>query len=243
MKKLEEGKRTGSEAKSFRKYIYSESMSFLQKNTAKKETVSSVVEDDDEGETRKNDEINCGTPTLPDKRGAVGLDQPSTSTQGRGKRQKTAMTDIENCILAKLQEPEDRHVSFFKGILPTLQKFNDTETIQFQGEVIKTIQSIHRLRQTPRDPPSCPTPSEHSIQSSPHMYPYYPEHVKHTQWRHPTPFTASMGNSYPATQPVITVPSSTPSFTPIHSPQSVQSSTSAHSGDQSQLLDIDFAQK
>lgn len=159
-------KKTGSKAKSIRKYIYSDNMSFLQKNTKRKETVSSAVEEEE------HEEISRDIPTLSDP-------QPSTSTQGKGKRQKTLVTDIEKSIFKKLQEPEDRHVSFFKGILPSLQKFDDTETLEFQSGVIKIIQSIHRSRQTPKGP-VWPVPSEHAIQPSPHMHSYYPDHVKHT---------------------------------------------------------------
>ena len=88
LKKLEDEKKTGSKAKSIRKYIYSDNMSFLQKNTKRKETVSSAVEEEE------HEEISRDIPTLSDP-------QPSTSTQGKGKRQKTLVTDIEKSILKK----------------------------------------------------------------------------------------------------------------------------------------------
>lgn len=229
LKKLEDEKKTGSKAKSIRKYIYSDNMSFLQKNTKRKETVSSAVEEEE------HEEISRDIPTLSDP-------QPSTSTQGKGKRQKTLVTDIEKSIFKKLQEPEDRHVSFFKGILPSLQKFDDTESLEFQSGVIKIIQSIHRSRQTPKGP-VWPVPSEHAIQPSPHMHSYYPDHVKHTHthWRYSPAHPPNVGNSSPATQPGITVPPTTAYSTPLHSPHSVQSSTSAYSGEHSQFSDLDFA--
>ncbi|MPC48127.1 hypothetical protein E2C01_041893 [Portunus trituberculatus] len=41
---------------------------------------------------------------------------------------------------------EDRHMSFFNAIRPSLHQFTDDETLQFQSDVIKLIQSIKKAR-------------------------------------------------------------------------------------------------
>ena len=178
VKKIEEVKTTaGSQGKSMRKYIYSDNLSFLQKNMRRNDTVSCSLEeledlgeyDETSNETRKKRSF----PTL--RRLSLNHDTPSgclpsTSIQRAIiKRQKTTGTDREESIMNKLLEPEDRHISFFKGILPSLQKFDDSETLEFQGEVIRIIQSINRSRQTL-------LAGDHCVQPSPHMYPY-PENV------------------------------------------------------------------
>ncbi|RVE53982.1 hypothetical protein evm_001385 [Chilo suppressalis] len=52
------------------------------------------------------------------------------------------------CIVDSSKEAEnaDRHLSFFKGILPSLTAFDDDQTLEFQSGVINLIQSIKRNR-------------------------------------------------------------------------------------------------
>ncbi|CAK1584235.1 unnamed protein product [Parnassius mnemosyne] len=67
------------------------------------------------------------------------------------------MDDFEKEALKALEEPENRHMLFFKSILPSIQQFTDLQTITFQSRVLQmisemrygeTIQPWHR--QTPQ---------------------------------------------------------------------------------------------
>jgi len=42
--------------------------------------------------------------------------------------------------------PENRHLCFFKGLLPSLQDFNDEETLDFQAEVINVLRNIKKQK-------------------------------------------------------------------------------------------------
>lgn len=59
---------------------------------------------------------------------------------------KRRKTDMEREILESSYAKEDRHLSFFKGLLPSLQEFSDDETLQFQSSVINIIQKIKKAR-------------------------------------------------------------------------------------------------
>lgn len=59
---------------------------------------------------------------------------------------KRKKTDVERDILESLWTKEDRHLSFFKGLLPSLQEFSDDEALQFQSSVINIIQKIKKAR-------------------------------------------------------------------------------------------------
>lgn len=37
-------------------------------------------------------------------------------------------------------EPPNRHISFFQGIIPSLDNFSEDEVIPFKGELIKLMQ-------------------------------------------------------------------------------------------------------
>lgn len=56
------------------------------------------------------------------------------------------MDDVEMRMLKALEEPEDRHISFFKGIVPTLHTFIEDETIKFQIGVLQLVSNIKQNR-------------------------------------------------------------------------------------------------
>lgn len=49
------------------------------------------------------------------------------------------MDEFEREGLKLLKEPENRHMSFFRAILPSIQEFSDRETLRFQSKVIQII--------------------------------------------------------------------------------------------------------
>lgn len=47
-------------------------------------------------------------------------------------------------MITFLEEIENRHMSFFKGIIPSLNNFDEDQTIQFQMDVLQLISNIKR---------------------------------------------------------------------------------------------------
>jgi len=67
-------------------------------------------------------------------------------TQQGGKRKRNS-NEYELRIMKALEEgnQSNRHLSFFKGIIPSLQNFNEEETLEFQMGVLQLIANIkHR---------------------------------------------------------------------------------------------------
>lgn len=52
------------------------------------------------------------------------------------------MDEFEREGLKLLKEPENRHMSFFRAILPSIQEFSDRETLRFQSKVIQIIDEM-----------------------------------------------------------------------------------------------------
>ena len=55
------------------------------------------------------------------------------------KRKAEQMDDFEKETLKALKEPENRHMNFFKGILPSIEDFTDLQTLTFQSKVLQII--------------------------------------------------------------------------------------------------------
>lgn len=75
---------------------------------------------------------------------AAEVSEPNISVSRLAPKRKK--TDMEREVLESLCAKEDRHLSFFKGLLPSLQEFSDDETLQFQSSVINIIQEIKKAR-------------------------------------------------------------------------------------------------
>lgn len=52
------------------------------------------------------------------------------------------MDEFEREGLKLLKEPDNRHMSFFRAILPSIQEFSDRETLRFQSKVIQIIDEM-----------------------------------------------------------------------------------------------------
>lgn len=58
-------------------------------------------------------------------------------------RKKRIIDTFEEEIMSKLEEPENRHLSFFKAILPSLNKLSDHQTLIFQSRVLQVLTDLH----------------------------------------------------------------------------------------------------
>lgn len=141
LKKIQEQSTTGSQAKTCKKYIYCEQMAFLRKNTSKNVTISSMHDDVDKEPVAV---------TLDEDNRNVVAQETDIMTQPISKKPERAgpkYTEVEKTIMRHLSEPEDRHLNFFKGILPSLQLLKEEEVIRFQSSVLNILQDIHKSRQ------------------------------------------------------------------------------------------------
>ncbi|XP_076057355.1 uncharacterized protein LOC143034896 isoform X2 [Oratosquilla oratoria] len=220
LKKLQE-KNSGYRRKSFKKYVYSDQMNFLLKNNVKKGTVSST--ETEREETGNSENLFDNSPS--NKKHIQAFVSPIPSSLGNMKRPRTGVPDTEKYIMHKLQQPEDRHVSFFKSILPTLQKFDDNETLLFQGEVIRMIQDIHRSRITNQ---CCPHPCVSQFGS-----------LEERILRHAPPPSSGHGHPWnPATPQENTTSTSTPA---VGSPASSSPQSIVSYSDHTENLDSDIS--
>lgn len=81
--------------------------------------------------------------TLNDTPVSVNKPVPHSSRYVPANRKRTMpMDDFEKETLKALEEPENRHMSFFKSILPSLQQFTDLQTITFQSRVLQMISEM-----------------------------------------------------------------------------------------------------
>lgn len=64
--------------------------------------------------------------------------------QPASRKRKIDEDEFEKNIIAALKTPESRHLSFFKGILPSLEKLNDNQTIIFQSRVLQILSDLHQ---------------------------------------------------------------------------------------------------
>lgn len=58
--------------------------------------------------------------------------------------QKQNYDEFERQIIETLSSSENRHMSFFKAILPSLNKLDDHQTLLFQSGVLKMLLDLHQ---------------------------------------------------------------------------------------------------
>ncbi|KAJ8721008.1 hypothetical protein PYW08_006473 [Mythimna loreyi] len=92
-------------------------------------------------ETKRNENTSSSSP-FPTKEMSSLPPGPSRYVPASRKRSNQAIDDFEAQALEALQEKENRHLSFFKGILPSLDSFTELQTLTFQSKVINIITEI-----------------------------------------------------------------------------------------------------
>ncbi|XP_049880397.1 uncharacterized protein LOC126376883 [Pectinophora gossypiella] len=144
VKKIKENSSSGSGAKQLKKYHYYNQLLFLMK-VAQNKTDSSLEMVSEE--TERNENTASSSP-FPTKEMSSLPPGPSRYVPASRKRSNQAIDDFEAQALKALQEKENRHLSFFKGILPSLDSFTELQTLTFQSKVINIITEIRFGEQT-----------------------------------------------------------------------------------------------
>ncbi|XP_063623875.1 uncharacterized protein LOC134795874 [Cydia splendana] len=153
-KKIQDQKRSGI-AKTTKPYVYNKQLSFLQKVIQPNETITSVfIENNIELENQNNSDENETSDTNSNEEQDI---KPTFSSNAIPKRiAKRHVTDV-NPVDAKVMkmdcysnnEPRtmNRHLSFFNGILPALDKLDEDEVLEFQMGVLHLLKNIKNCRQ------------------------------------------------------------------------------------------------
>lgn len=141
-------------------------MQFLNKLFQTREVAESL-----EGRT-DNDEVEDVDNTLPE----VPLPPKETISENpkpREYKRRRQPDDIELKIIKALEEPPlSPHISFFQGLMPHLNKLDDSEILEFQMGVLEVISKIKNKRKNTAQPQLLPL----QISSyHPNNYPF-PQH-------------------------------------------------------------------
>ncbi|XP_050347645.1 uncharacterized protein LOC126771677 [Nymphalis io] len=135
-------KKTVSEDKrKFKPYVHHEQMKFLLKNYNKgditdTEQCKEVIEEysDDASESV-----------------ASSSNRPAKRLKTHEQEERDAA--FVHYMNVKSAHAEDPHISFFRSLLPSLQKLDEDETLDFQMGVIKLLQEIRRRARVPYHEP------------------------------------------------------------------------------------------
>ena len=115
-------------------------MSFLIKIAAHRETSSNIPDNSD------NKSVHNGQQEKQQKINGSSSKQKPTKVKQTNELDKKMMAVID----ASLEKGQSRIMSFFKGIAPSIEKFNEADIIDFQYEVMKLIKTISTKYETPQ---------------------------------------------------------------------------------------------
>ncbi|KAG5862266.1 hypothetical protein JTB14_031847, partial [Gonioctena quinquepunctata] len=145
--------KSGAAASKLRKYLYHEQLNFLEQGLYHRSTDSSMAyEHTDEAKTQQQTEklqsaADQGTAT-PDATKQTSQTPSAkiptvktTSVQQSTRKRRRTFDEFELRMLKSIEagDQEDRHMQFFKGIIPSVQKFTDNQIVDFQMEVLQVI--------------------------------------------------------------------------------------------------------
>ena len=170
-KKCKAAKASGSQAPKVRKYIFNDELQFLRKIYEERETEESYNNEDN------NIEELGGPPSPPEVTTVEGKAEAVVSKAKGLKRQHKKMDDVDFKILEALkrdsEKPSDK-LTFFKSLLPHVDKFDDNQWLQCQMEFLQVISKIKNPY--PSTPHLLHTPSTSQIQQL-----HQPANVNFTQ--------------------------------------------------------------
>ncbi|XP_031328390.1 uncharacterized protein LOC116163088 [Photinus pyralis] len=146
-RKLKESKKSGAGAAKIKKYVYADQMQFLNKLIQSREVVESLEDRTDDNENK--DVYNPLEAPLPRKETICENPNPKPQEYKRRRRPD----EVELKMMKALEEPAPSpHISFIQGLLPHLNKFGDSEILEFQMGVLEVISKINNKRQNTAQP-------------------------------------------------------------------------------------------
>ncbi|XP_063592448.1 uncharacterized protein LOC134769612 [Penaeus indicus] len=191
-KKTKEAKKSGAGACKVKSYIYSKELQFLSKLYEERDTQDSF---DGPGTCEEEHDRGASSDPLPSRKSSSGA-----SDVGRKRSRK--LDPFEEQMLKIMEDDaKNRHMSFFRSVLPSLEKFDDDEVLKFQMDVLQSISKIKegKLRKTTTHNVLMFSPSGGS------PYPTFWQHQSyppHTSLPPPAPHHHSQTSRFPnAAQP------------------------------------------
>lgn len=132
--------------------MYADQMQFMDKLYESREVCESM-EDSNVGDNDRGDVNEHLQPPVQEAEEVVGP-QEKVKNAGRKRRRQE---EVELQILKALEEPKpNAHMSFFQGLLPHLNKFDDGEVLEFQMSVLQAIFNINNKKRSAQLPPQAP---------------------------------------------------------------------------------------
>lgn len=140
-KKMKEATATGSRAPKMKKYVYNDQLQFLLKVYDPRQTADSFeTEEKEEGNGEADISVDEDDPPASDVATKV-------RSNSKCKRKLDEVEQRVLQVLEKTEEPDNRHMCFFKGILPSLELLDEESILKFQCTVLKTISDLNQERQ------------------------------------------------------------------------------------------------
>lgn len=122
---------------------------------------------------------------------------------------------IDHQIMSKNENHnENRHLSFFKSLLPSLSLFYDDETLEFQSGILNLLQNLKRKKQT--------------IFNNP---PHYSKQIDH--YENPAYYNQPQINTVP-------LPMMNPRVEPVKSPAALSTISTTSQASDCSLIDLDL---
>lgn len=229
IKKHNEQKTSGTSKKPSRLYIYNEQMSFLKKITDSTVSHESIRSDNETAIEDTDAEVSTNESAPPkqiDKEANQPAGTPRTSTTRKGKSinevDAKMMRFIDHQIslsnVSKDKGDENRHLTFFKSLLPSLTLFDEDETLEFQSSVLGLLQAMRAKKRRLAD--------NHMPSRAPANY--------YNNWQNQGYYTQ------PEIIPGVAPPMTSP-YTSEPSPSSIQSVASEGSGTQNSIMNLDLS--
>lgn len=227
-------KRSGASTSKVRKYIYCEQLKFLEKVPVHRPTISNLDTSTDNGHPGSSESQELTPAVQPGADHVTRNQRLQAKNSTPVRKRKRGLDEFEMQILKAVQpeEPEDRNMSFFKGILPSLQDFNETQTIDFQITVLQLIKNIQNgqpmwpLQPQPQQQLFYAPPAASCNSQQPYVHPYPP---------YPQQYPPVPNIQFPTTSTC----TSTSNQQPIPTPSA--SSNTAHHAAVSRVIDNDTA--
>lgn len=158
-------KKNGASAKSSRLYVFHSQLSFLKKitgtNVAHESTHATSDEEhetNEEMENEENDQVRPREGHVSESEKPIDSSDKKKDTTNNRKRKKYDDVDAKMMTFIDYQmnpptkiEDEDRHLSFFKSLLPSLSSLDDDETLEFQAGVISVLRNLKRNKEIRQD--------------------------------------------------------------------------------------------
>ncbi|KAG8313147.1 hypothetical protein J6590_010240 [Homalodisca vitripennis] len=134
---------SGAGASKLRKYIYHEALQFLEKVRVHAETTSNI-----QGEGQQDDTVDeSGVDSQNTQQTTNTVPNTVYKPSNVVPKKKKKMDDFELRMLKVVETPQqdgDGHLSFFKGIIPSISKFSEPQIVEFQLGVLQLLQKMQQ---------------------------------------------------------------------------------------------------